>query len=79
MARPGSWSKADYRARCPLHIAWREDEIMCTAAMPDCAATFHRYAEPAAAREQITIFCCGRYECCEHYRAWKHFIWEEEE
>lgn len=78
MARPGSWKKEFYTARCPLHIAFREDEIMCRAAMPESCATVHRYAEPGDAARQIRIFCCERYECCEHYKAWKHFMWEDE-
>lgn len=79
MPRPGSWSKEDYRAKCPLHIAWREDEIMCRPALPESAATIHRYTDPAAAKIQIETFCCGTcYERCEHYAAWKHFIWEDE-
>ena len=78
MARPGSWSKEDYRAICPLHIAWREKEIMCKAALPDSAATVHRYHDENDARRQQAIFCCGCYERCEHYKAWKHFMWEEE-
>lgn len=78
MARPGSWSKEDYRAACPLHIAWREDEIMCKPALPESAATVHRYSSAEAARKQQKIFCCGCFERCEHYKAWKHFIWEED-
>jgi hypothetical protein len=78
VSRPGSWSKEDYRARCPLHIAWREDEIMCRAAMFESSATVHRYPNEEAANTQKRIYCCGRYEQCEHYRAWKHFIWEDE-
>jgi hypothetical protein len=78
MARPGSWRTEDYRAVCPLHIAWRDDEIMCKAAMPDSAATVHRYTEPQDARTQIRIFCCGCYKNCEHYKAWRHFMWEDE-
>ena len=79
MSRPGSWSKDDYRARCPLHIAWREDEIMCRAAMPESAATVHRYMDPQTATRQKEIFCCACFERCEHYKAWKHFIWEDDE
>lgn len=79
MSRPGSWSKEDYRARCPLHIAWREDEIMCRPAMPDSAATIHRYSDAETAQRQKEIFCCGQYLRCEHYQCWKHFMWEEEE
>ena len=78
MARPGAWSKDDYRAKCPLHIAWREDEIMCKAAMFDSTATIHRY-KPEGAANQFRLYCCGCFEHCEHYRAWKHFIWEGDE
>jgi len=77
VSRPGSWKKDDYHAVCPLHIAWRRDEIMCTAAMPECAATVHRYNNSRDAEKQWEIFCCGCYQCCEHYRAWKHFVYEE--
>ena len=79
MSRPGSWSKDDYRARCPLHIAWREDEIMCRAAMPESAATVHRYMDTQTAQKQKEIFCCQCYERCEHYKAWRHFVWEDDE
>ena len=79
MPRPGSWIKGDYRARCPIHIAWRDDQIMCQSAMPDSTATVHRYPDPEAAKRQQEIFCAGCYERCEHYRAWKHFMWEDEE
>ncbi len=77
MSRHGSWIKEDYRAKCPLHIAWREDEIMCKPAMFESVATVHRYPAEGDARKQKDLYCCGRYEQCEHYRAWKHFIWEE--
>lgn len=79
MSRPGSWSKEDYRARCPLHIAWRDDEIMCRPALPDSAATVHRYQNMETASKQKEIFCSGCYERCEHYQAWKHFNWQDEE
>ena len=79
MPRPGSWIREDYRARCPLHIAWREDEIMCKGLIPDSAAVVHRYDSERLAEVQKAVFCSGCYEKCEHYRAWKHFAWEEEE
>lgn len=79
MPRPGSWRKEDYRARCPLHIAYKEDGIMCQPAMPDCAITIHRFSDAEKGMRQIRIFCCGCYERCEHYRAWKHFMWEDED
>lgn len=78
MARPGSWSKEDYRARCPLHVAFRDDAIICRSAMPDSTGTVHQYREKEAL-DQIRIFCCGCFERCEHYRAWKHFMWEDED
>jgi len=79
MSRPGSWLTQDYRARCPLHIAYRDNEIMCQAAMPDSSAVIHKYDETEKAHAQIRIFCCREYERCEHYRAWKHFMWEDED
>lgn len=78
MPRPGSWMIEDYRARCPLHIAYRQDEIMCKPAMPEAAATVHRYEDPELAVGQIRTYCCGCYERCEHYLAWKHFMWDDD-
>ena len=78
MPRPGSVIKEDYRARCPLHVAWREDEIMCKPALPDSTMTIHRYSDINMVRMQFKTYCCGCYERCEHYRAWRHFIWEDE-
>ena len=80
MAFQGKWRKDVWTCKCPLHIAWREDEIMCRSAMPEAAATIHRYADSETAHKQRQIFCCSLcYERCEHYKAWKHFIWEEDE
>lgn len=78
MARPNAWQKDHYQATCPLHIAWREDEIMCQSAMPESTVTIHRYPDKETAGKQKEIFCAGCYERCEHYRTWKHWMWEDE-
>jgi len=52
---------------------------MCRAAMPDSAATVHRFSDGEAARRQREIFCCTQcFDRCEHYKAWKHFVWDDE-
>ena len=80
MSRSGSWSKGDYRAKCPLHVAWRDDEIMCKAAMPDSTVTVHRFSDCETAQRQKEIFCQSVcFDRCEHYKAWKHFVWEDDE
>ena len=78
MARPGSWRKDDYRAKCPLHVAYREDEIMCKPHLPGSTVVVHRYANVVESAKQQEIYCNGNYERCEHYLAWKHFMWEDD-
>ena len=53
---------------------------MCRAAMPDRTVTVHRFRGPEEAGRQKEIFCSSQcYERCEHYKAWKHFMWEDDE
>lgn len=53
---------------------------MCRAAMPDSTVTVHRFRDKELAQAQKELFCSSAcYERCEHYKAWKHFMWEDEE
>ena len=79
MPRKGSWLKEDYRGRCPLHLAYRENEIMCKSHLPGSTACIHHYADPEESRKQQELYCNANYQRCEHYLSWKHFVWEDED
>lgn len=79
MRRPGEWNRAGENVICPLFIAVRENEIRCQAHMPDAAATVIVFQDHKAYRTQRNCYCEGLWERCEHYLAWKHFMWEDDD
>ena len=78
MSRPGSGNREGERIICPIYICYREKEIWCQAHVPEASATVIRYRNRTGCEKQMALFCEGEWERCEHYRAWKHFMWEDE-
>ena len=79
MGRPGEGNRDGENVLCPLYVSFTDNEIRCQAHLPEANATIHRYANKAACRRQRNICCENCWERCEHYLAWKHFQWREED
>ena len=66
---------------CPLYKSndFNHSWIRCESHIPDSQIVEIRYANTHRCEEQMHIFCEGCYKRCEHYRAWKHLKWMDEE
>ena len=73
----GNW--AGENVLCPLFVAFTENELRCESHVPDAAASILRYATKDACKKQRTMYCEGEWKRCEHYLAWKHFKWEDDD
>jgi hypothetical protein len=79
MGRKGDGNRDGENVLCPLFVAYSENELRCQSHVPDAAAIILRYADTKACKNQRRIFCEGCWERCEHWQAWKHFRWEDED
>ena len=79
MGRPGTGNREGEYVLCPLFISFTDNELRCESHVPDANATIMRYAEKEKCRTQRRLYCEGDWRRCEHYLAWKHFRWEDED
>ena len=79
MGRPGEGERDGKSVLCPLYVCYSDFEIRCRPHVPDAAATIHKYSNKNLCVKQRTIFCEGCWERCEHYKAWEHFRWEDDD
>ena len=79
MGRRESGNREGESILCPLFVAFTENELRCRPHMPEAGATIIRYYDKRACEKQRKLFCEGAWKCCEHYRSWKHFQWEDDE
>ena len=79
MGRPGEGNRAGENVLCPLFVAFTENELRCSPHMPEAAATIIRYSDRQACWSQRKLYCEGNWKRCEHYLAWKHFNWEDDD
>lgn len=64
---------------CPLFKAFTASTIRCESHVPESQTIELRYSSTQRCAEQRKIFCEGCWKRCEHYLAWKHFRWYDEE
>lgn len=79
MGRPECGNREGENVLCPLFVAFTETEIRCHAHVPDASATILKYTDRGKCRQQRTIFCEGCWNRCEHYQAWRHLMWDDDE
>ena len=63
---------------CPLYIAHSAKEITCKSFVPDADRIRVSYFVQAEMDTQYRCFCCGNYQCCEVYRSYQHFQWQDD-
>ena len=78
MGRKESGNREGENVLCPLFIAFCENEIRCHPHVPEACATIIRYNEKNACYKQRDLYCQGEWERCEHFKTWKHWMWEDE-
>ena len=79
MSRPEVGNREGENVRCPLFIAFTENEIRCFPHVPEASATVNKYNDRNMCYKQRKLFCEGEWERCEHYQTWKHFMWEDDD
>ena len=79
MGRPGEGNREGEYVLCPIFVAYSDHEIRCQPHVPDAAATILRYSDKQSCYSQRKMFCEGCWKRCEHYMAWEHFRWEDDE
>lgn len=55
-------------AQCPFYRARSEREVHCEGLLPESIA-ISRFRSRTDCKQQLSIFCCGRFQYCEMYRA----------
>ena len=58
----------DKDARCPFFCAHTKNSVICEGVIPDSSARLN-FDSAKAKNIQYEVFCCGKYENCEMYRA----------
>ena len=79
MGRPGEGNRDGEYVLCPIFVAYSDNEIRCQPHVPDAAATIHRYSDKQSCYSQRKMYCEGCWKRCEHYLAWLHFRWEDDD
>ena len=79
MGRPGEGNRDGEYVLCPLFVAYSDNEIRCRPHVPDSVSTILKYSDKASCYSQRKMYCEGCWRRCEHYLAWEHFRWEDED
>lgn len=80
MSRPGYGNTNGEAAMCPLFKAFTPNTIRCESHVPESQTIEIRYANTKNCEKQRQIYCEGNnWERCEHYLAWVHMKWLDEE
>ena len=64
---------------CPLFKAFTDSTIRCESHVPDSNVIEIRYGDTKSCGAQRKLYCEGNWQRCEHYIAWKHLKWIDEE
>ena len=68
MPTMNGWRVDDQHVRCPFYRAHAKTAVKCEGPIPGTAVTVE-FRRKSAKDKQYTVFCCGRFEYCEMYRA----------
>lgn len=58
----------DRDAKCPFFFAHTKSSVICEGVIPDSSARLN-FDSAKAKNIQYEVFCCGKFENCEMYRA----------
>ena len=64
---------------CPLFKSFTTNTIRCESHVPDSEVVEIRYSSTHRCEDQRKIFCEGCWKRCEHYRAWEHMKWIDDD
>ena len=79
MGRKGDGNREGEFVLCPLFVSYSDHELRCHPHVPEATATILRYSDRQACWSQRKMYCEGNWKRCEHYIAWKHLMWEDED
>ena len=79
MPRQGYGNAEGETILCPLFKAWAENEIRCESHVPESSIVAIRYRSTEAFEKQKRLYCEENWKRCEHYQAWLHLRWGEED
>lgn len=79
MGRKGDGNREGEYVICPLFVAFTDNELKCHPHVPEATTTILRYSNKTACWNQRKLYCEGNWKRCEHYIAWKHLMWEDED